>query len=178
MRKALFFLSVLVDSDVEWLIRNGAKIRLPASSILIHQGKATDSVFFVLEGELVVFTNLAPRIASLKAGEVVGEISFIDSLPPTASVKAITDSQVGAVPRPLLAAKLREDTGFASRFYRAMSMFMADRLRTTVGNLGRADAGPDAELDELDEVTPHLLDNMSMAGARFSEMQRRSWGGR
>ena len=187
MRKALYFLGILSDTDIEWIIRNGVKTRLPANTILIHQGRATDSLFFVLDGEFDVFTKMAPSIAVLKAGEIVGEISFVDSLPPTASVKARMDSLVGAIPRHLMASKLKEDTGFASRFYRAMAMFMADRLRTTVGNLGKSALEPedetydetmDPEMDDTDEVMPHLMDNISIAGARFSEMQRRSWGGR
>jgi len=114
----------------------------------------------------------------LKAGEVMGEISFVDSRPPTASVKALMDSRVGVVPRTLLTSRLKEDSGFASRFYRAMATFMADRLRTTVGNFGTGAMELDDEIEDLDEVAPHLMDNISMAGVRFSEMQRRTWGQR
>jgi len=53
---------------------------------------------------------------------------------------------------------------------------MADRLRTTVGNFGTGALELDEEIEDVDEVAPHLMDNISMAGARFSEMQRRSWG--
>jgi len=176
MRKALFFLGILSDGDVEWIIRNGAKTRVPAGTVLIRQGQATDSLYFVLDGEFEVYTNKAPRLAVLKAGEVMGEISFVDSRPPTASVKALMESQTGVVPRALLAAKLKEDMGFSSRLYRAMATFMADRLRTTVGNFGTGALELDEEIEDVDEVAPHLMDNISMAGARFSEMQRRSWG--
>jgi len=176
MRKALFFLGILSDSDIEWIIRNGSKTRVLKGSVLIHQGKPTDSLFFVLDGEFEVFTSKAPHLAVLKAGEIMGEISFVDSRPPTASVKAMMESQVGVVPRALLASKLKDDTGFSSRLYRAMATFMADRLRTTVGNFGTGALELDEEIEDLDEVAPHLMDSISMAGARFSEMQRRSWG--
>jgi signal-transduction protein with cAMP-binding, CBS, and nucleotidyltransferase domain len=176
MRKALFFLGILSDSDVEWIIRNGGKARVPAGTTLIQQGKPTDSLYFVLDGEFEVFTSKAPRLAVLKAGEVMGEISFVDSRPPTASVRATLESQVGLVPRALLAGKLKEDMGFSSRLYRAMATFMADRLRTTVGNFGTGAMELDEEIEDVDEVAPHLMDNISMAGARFSEMQRRTWG--
>jgi CRP/FNR family cyclic AMP-dependent transcriptional regulator len=177
MRKALFFLGILSDGDVEWMIRNGAKTRVPAGTALIHQGKPTDSLYFVLDGEFEVFTSKAPHLAILRAGEVMGEISFVDSRPPTASVKARMESQVGVVPRTLLAAKLKEDLGFSSRLYRAMATFMADRLRTTVGNFGTGTLELDEDIEDTDEVASHLMDNISMAGARFSEMQRRTWGG-
>jgi len=58
---------------------------------LIEQGKAADFLYFVLDGAFVVYTPTAPRIAVLKAGEVVGEISFVDSRPPVAGVRAEAD---------------------------------------------------------------------------------------
>jgi CRP-like cAMP-binding protein len=176
MRKALYFLGVLSDTDIEWIIRNGTRARVPAGAELIHQGKPTDSLYFVLDGEFEVFTAKAPHLATLKAGEVMGEISFVDSRPPTASVKATKESLVGMVPRALLTARLKEDMGFSSRLYRAIAMFMADRLRTTVGNFGTGATELDEDFEDVDEVPPHLMDNISMAGARFSEMQRRAWG--
>jgi CRP-like cAMP-binding protein len=178
MRKALFFLGILSDSDTEWIVRNGQKMLVAANTVLIHQGKPTPSLFLILDGEFEVFTTKAPQLAVLKSGEIVGEISFVDSRPPTASVKALMESHVGAVPRELLASKLKEDLGFASRFYRAMATFMADRLRTTVGNFGTGEMELDEDIEDVDEVAPHLMDNISMAGSRFSEMQRRTWGGR
>jgi CRP-like cAMP-binding protein len=176
MRKALFFLGILSDGDIEWIIRNGSKTRVQKGTVLIHQGRPIDSLYFVLDGEFEVFTAKAPHLAVLKAGEIMGEISFVDSRPPTASVKAMMESQVGMVSRPLLTSKLKEDTGFSSRLYRAMATFMADRLRTTVGNFETGASELDPEVEDIDEVAPHLMDNISMAGTRFSEMQRRSWG--
>jgi CRP-like cAMP-binding protein len=176
MRKALFFLGILSDTDIEWIIRNGSKTRVSAGTVVIHQGKPTDYLYFVLDGEFEVYTSKASRLAILKAGEVMGEISFVDSRLPTASVRAITESQVGVVARALINAKLKEDMGFGSRLYRAMATFMADRLRTTVGNFGTGAMELDEDIEDLDEVAPHLMDNISMAGSRFSEMQRRSWG--
>ena len=176
MRKALFFLGFMSDTDIEWLMRNGTKVRVPKGTTLIQQGKATDSLFFVLDGEFIVSTKTAAQVAVLKAGEVVGEISFVDSRPPTASVSAAMDSLVGSVPRRQLTSKLRDDLGFAARFYRAMATFLADRLRTTTGNLGGKDLELDEDIEDTDELAPHLLDNISLAGTRFSEMQRRAWG--
>ena len=177
MRKALIFLGILSESDIEWIILNGSRARVPKGTVLIHQGKHTDSLYFVLEGEFEVFTPKAPHLAVLRAGEVIGEISYVDSRPPTASVRATMESQVGLVPRDLLASKLNDDMGFSSRLYCAMATFMADRLRTTVGNFGTGLFELDEDGEDADDVAPHLMDSISTAGARFSEMQRRAWGG-
>ena len=39
MRKALYFLSILDDRDVDWMIRNGRKITVSPGTLLIEQGK-------------------------------------------------------------------------------------------------------------------------------------------
>jgi CRP/FNR family cyclic AMP-dependent transcriptional regulator len=177
MRKALYMLGILDDRDLDWMIRHGRKLTLEPGALLMEQGKPSDWLYFILDGTLVVSTRSAPRVAVLKAGEVVGEISFVDERPPTATVRAEAVAKVGAVPRAVLAAKLHEDVGFASRFYKSIATFLADRLRTTTGSLGVQTLELDEQIEDVDELAPHLLDNISMAGTRFAEMQRRDWGG-
>lgn len=176
MRKALYFLGILDDRDVDWMIRNGRKMTVAPGTLLIEQGKATDWLYFVLDGAFVVSTRATPRIAVLKAGEVVGEISFVDARPPVASVRAEVESMAGAIPRSALAKKLQEDVGFAARFYQSVAVFLADRLRTTTGSLGTEEPQLDESIEDTDELAPHLMANISMAGLRFAEMQRRHWG--
>ena len=176
MRKALYFLGILDDSDTEWIIRNGKKLKVTAGTVLIEQGKPTEWLYFVMDGAFMVYTNNVPRIEELKAGEVIGEISFIDSRPPTASVRAEVTCEVGAIARQALSRKLEEDVGFAARFYRSIAAFLADRLRTTVGNLGVKKPQLDEGIEDVDELAPQFLSNISMAGMRFAEMQRRAWG--
>jgi CRP-like cAMP-binding protein len=176
MRRALYFLGILDDRDVEWMMRQGRKLALAPGDVLIRQGEPSDSLYFVLDGGLVVSTATASRVAELKAGDVVGEISFVDARPPSASVKAEVATKVGAVPRAALAARLQQDVGFASRFYQSLAVFLADRLRTTTGALGASAPRLDESIEDDDELAPHLMANISMAGLRFGEMQRGRWG--
>jgi CRP/FNR family transcriptional regulator, cyclic AMP receptor protein len=178
MRKALYFLGILDDRDTDWMIRSGKKLTLKAGEQLMEQGKPTDWLYFVLDGSFIVYTRTAPRVAVLKAGEVVGEISFVDARPPTASVRAEMDSKVGAIPRELLMQRLKQDIGFAARFYQSLATYLADRLRVTTGSLGVQKLNLDENVEDVDELAPHLLSNLSMAGTRFAEMQRRDWGAR
>ena len=176
MRRALYFLGILDDLDVAWMMRHGQKMSLASGEQLIHQGTPTEWLYFVLDGRFVVYTQAAPRVAELKAGDVVGEISFVDARPPTASVRAEVESRVGAVPRAALQEKLRQDVGFAARFYQSLAVFLADRLRTTTGSLGAGELQLDEAIEDVDELAPHLMANISMAGLRFNEMQSGRWG--
>ncbi len=177
MRKALYFLGIMDDADTQWLIRHGTRRRLAPGDLLIEEGKPAEWLYFVLDGTLVVFTHGVARLAVLKAGDVVGEVSFVDSRPPSASVRAEVLSQVGAVPRTALIGKLREDIGFAARFYRSVAVFLADRLRTRTGSLGAGRLEFVENVEAEDEIPVHLLEGISTAGLRFAEMQRREWGG-
>ena len=176
MRKALFFLGILNDADVEWMIATGVKQHLNPGEVLIQEGKAATSVFLVLDGALSVIARAAgnKEVARLRSGEIVGEMSFVDSRPPSATVQAVEASSVLAIPRSDLDARLSQDAPFAARFYRAMAVFLSDRLRSTVGLLGYSSGQTlEDEASYADEIDTAVLDNVSLAGARFDLLQRR-----
>lgn len=174
MRKVLYILGQLDDLDVSWLAANGQRERFAPGDILITEGAPIDALYIVLDGRLSVAAAGGPTVADLGAGEVVGELSFVDSAPPSATVTAATPGEVLAVPRSVLSDKLETDQGFAMRFYKAMALFLADRLRGTVQRFGYGEAegglGSGTVLeDELDDT---VLDTVSVAGERFDRMLR------
>jgi CRP/FNR family cyclic AMP-dependent transcriptional regulator len=175
MRKALFFLGILNDSDIEWMIAAGSKQEVEASQVLIYEGKPVDSIFLVLAGQLSVKVNGRgdQEVARLHFGEIVGELSFVDSRPPMATVQALEKSTVLAIPRPLLRAKLAQDAPFAARFYQSLAVFLSDRLRSTVGLLGYGGNQLDDDALYADEIDTTTLGSLSIAGARFDWLQRR-----
>jgi|SRR5579871_186238 len=176
MRKALLFLGILNDADIEWLIATGAKQHLNPGEVLIQEGRPATSVFLVLEGLLSVVTEAAgnQEIATLRSGEIVGEMSFVDSRPPSATVRAAEPSSLLVIPKSSLEQRLSQDAPFAARFYRAIAVFLSDRLRSTVGLLGYGSAQITGEqANGADEIDPAVLDNVSLAGSRFDFLQRR-----
>lgn len=176
LKKVLCMLGILNDEDVEWIVTTGTRRKIPIGTPIICEGQHNEALFFVLGGEFsVTSVKASGEIARLHSGEVVGEVSFVDSRPPSATVTAKLDSVVGAVPMEALQRKLEDDLGFASRFYKAMAVTLADRLRAASSLGCRPAAGVEMD-DSDDEIAPELLDAISMAGNRFADMQRRSWG--
>ena len=170
MRKALYFLGILSDSDIDWLVAAGNRRDVSAGTTLIEEGQPLDSVFLVIDGAFAVRTRAlgGREIARLMSGEVMGEMSFVDQAPPSATVLSIENSFVLDIPRRRLNSKLSQDPAFAARFYRALAMFLAARLRATNSAVaGRAADDDDADMDF------DTLDNVSVAGARFDWIQRR-----
>ena len=176
MRKALYILGQLSDHDIEWMIEHGRRQDLPLGHVLIQQGEATANIYLTLAGFVsVVDEKMGGQVlARLGSGEIVGEMSFIDAQPPSATVVAAEDASVLALPRTALQRRLDEHPDFAARFYRALAIFLSDRLRATVSKLGYGDK---ESLDEKsmqdDELDLNVLDTVHMAGNRFDMILKR-----
>lgn len=174
MRKVLFIFSVLSDSDVEWLAQSGERMHLDAGSVLIPVGSRVDYIYFVLDGRLVVKTRKGDAFANLESGEIIGEMSLVDPAPTTVSVEVVNDATVLRISDQQVRQKLADDLGFAARFYRALCVFMADRMRQTTQRFGYGKASDDK--NARDELNDDLLDNVHLAGARFDRMLKRLAG--
>ena len=154
MRKALYILSDLDDDDIIWMAREGEVRRIGPGETLIQAGDPVTHLYFVVEGALEVVSRAGARLADLGLGEVVGEMSFVEKRLPDTSVRALAPTTLLAIPRDKMLAAFDGDNGLAMRFYRALAVFLSDRLRATSSE-------DDGELDE------GLLDNLQQAGERF-----------
>ena len=174
MRKVLFIFSVLSDGDVEWLAKAGEHVHVGEGAVLIPLGSRIDSLYFVLDGRLAIRTRAGDPIAMLESGEIIGEMSLVDPAPTAVSVDVAADATLLRIPDAVLRDKLAEDPQFAARFYRALCVFLADRLRQTTQRMGYGAATDDA--NAKDELNEDLLDNVHLAGARFDRMLKRLAG--
>ncbi len=172
MRKAMYLMGVLDDSDIAWMAERGAVKNLSPGTVLIQEGRPAEHLFLLLDGRFSVSVG-GKEIARLFSGELIGEISFVDSRPPSASVVSSGKCNVLAIPRVELQDKLDRDFKFASHFYRAIAVFLAERLRVTTGRLGYGSAQQDNEADDADEITDDLMDSTSIAVVRFDALLKR-----
>jgi len=180
MRKVLFLFGQIGDQDIEWMLQVGRKETVPRGQVLIRERHAFDAVYIVLDGAFsVTVSALEDReVNRLGCGEVVGEMSFVDARPPSATVTALENSTVFAIPRSHLAERLEQDMAFAAHFYRAICLFLSDRLRSSETPMGY-DSGQelDADVEYQDELNPGVLDNIHLAGSRFDAMLKRLMSG-
>ncbi len=174
MRKVLFIFSVLTDGDVEWLASAGERIHVEPGTVLIPAGTRIEYLYFVLDGRLAVKTRAGDPIATLESGEILGEMSLVDPAPTAVSVEAVSEATLLRLSDAAVRDKLAADLGFASRFYRALCVFMAHRLRETTTRVGYGKASE--EKNARDELNEDLLDTVHLAGARFERMLKRLTG--
>ena len=171
MRKVLYILGQLNDSDIEWLATHGRRRPVADGEAIVHEGRPIDALLITLTGQFRVTLGDGREVALLGAGEVVGEIAFVDAAPPSATVAALGPAAILALPKSVLQQRLISDAPFAARFYRALAIFLADRLRTTTRRLGYgANGGLDTEAMLEGELDSGVLDTLSQAGNRFTRL--------
>ena len=87
-----------VRNDVlELILEQAAERSLAAGEVLFTEGDLGETMYLLESGELEVFRrrqNADYLISRLHVGDCVGEMSFVDLGPRSASVVAATDAQV------------------------------------------------------------------------------------
>ena len=139
------FRSQLAPAARERLLAAGVATRLARGEHLIRRGEEGGDVYVVESGTLeVVDDRFRPEVIldHLTAGDVVGDMSFVDRAPRSADIRAATDATCRRFERDALGELLDRDVEVGSAFYRALVGQMASRNREIVttaalGALGR-----------------------------------------
>ncbi|BAZ52085.1 cyclic nucleotide-binding protein [Nostoc sp. NIES-4103] len=195
VKDVLFLLGELHDSDIDWMMAYGKVQKIPAHTILIREQGPVDALYILLNGSMSLSVCLNERnplarafaaiegseiigreLAKLSKGEIIGETPFINGRLPSMTVKAMEDSVVLSISRQQLAAKLQQDVGFASRFYRVIAILLSQRLQGMLSRLGYGrrvysqglPLAKDVEYE--DELNDSVLDGVAIAGRRFDWM--------
>lgn len=178
MSKVLVILGELSDRDIDWMIANGKRTQVKVGTTIITEGKPLEALYIVLDGTLSVFASSLgnKQIGTIIAGEVLGEMSFVDGRLPSASVIAQEECLILSISRRLLTEKLEQDVLFSLRFYRAITKFLSSRLRGTVKRLGEEtnDLVYQQPQDEL--PISQTLENADLAQSRFKSLLQRLKG--
>ena len=77
-------------------------VKLAPNEILVKEGENSHSMFWVQSGQLVVTKKRGAEeitLGHIYSGELVGELSFLDSEPRSATVKAVTECELLQIPQ-------------------------------------------------------------------------------
>ena len=90
--------SIVPDLDV--LASGARRIELRRGEVLIRQGEAADSLYFVVSGRLTAHVDGNPQpIGEIAQGQTVGEVGFFAGDRRGATVKALRDTSLLAITR-------------------------------------------------------------------------------
>ena len=139
IQSGLTLLSELNDADLEWFLSAGKREKVPANAVVVGEGTQVHSLYLVMQGLLSVY--LASRgshlLATLGAGQIFGEMSYLEDRPASATVRTLEDSELITIARADLNARLQSNPDFCGRFYKTLAKVTSRRLREMVGSVGR-----------------------------------------
>ncbi len=129
-----FLHSLTVDERAECLERGSLRARA-AGEMLVQADAPFSSLSVILSGSADVRRRDGVVLATLGAGDVVGEMSFLNGRPRTADVAAMTDAEVLLITREFLERLTRGAPAVAARLLMNLSMYLVDRLQNTTQGL-------------------------------------------
>lgn len=137
MHTALGLLNELAEEDIDWIFRAGSERHVSANTVVVSEDQPLTYVFIVLEGlfGVRVASITDAEMGRLGAGEIIGDISFLENSLPSASVVALENSLLLEIPTGVLAERLRVMPFFAAQFYRALAILNSRRMRERVSSL-------------------------------------------
>jgi CRP/FNR family cyclic AMP-dependent transcriptional regulator len=126
------------------------RVRAQPGQILIQEGTISDWMMLVLSGTVDVTKRSArgtpSRLAVIKSGASVGEMSMLDGAPRNATCSALEEVEAGVLTRLAIERLIREHPAVGAKLLVKLTQLLAQRLRNTSNELVRARAGaaPDA----------------------------------
>lgn len=105
------------------------EIQIAKDDYLIREGEESSHMFYLQKGSLAVFKKKGGgemvQIGTIYSGEVVGEMSFLDKEPRSATVKAVTDCVLMEIPSEQYEKLFKS----LPNWYKALVRTLLDRLR-------------------------------------------------
>jgi CRP-like cAMP-binding protein len=125
----------------------GVMLRVHAQpgQILIHEGAIGDWMMLLLSGTVDV-TRRSPqgapsRLAVIKSGASVGEMSMLDGEPRFATCSALEEVEAGVLTRLAIEQLIHEHPAVGAKLLVKLTQLLAQRLRNTSNQLVKARAG-------------------------------------
>lgn len=129
-----------------------------AGDLIFAEGDDSREMFVVVEGSVEIFKATARgevKLARLERGEFLGEMSLLESLPRSASVRALTHVKLLAIQPGGFLLKIRRDPTFAFEIMQSLSR----RIRVTNNSLMQAVTSGETSVDKIKSI---------MSGGEFS----------
>lgn len=110
-------------------------LRARAGQALITEGEVGDWMLLLLGGTVDVTkrseSGEVSRLAVIKQGAAVGEMSMLDAAPRYATCTALEDVQAGVLPRAVIARLIQDHPAIGAKLLVKLTQLLAQRLRNT-----------------------------------------------
>ena len=123
----------LTANDWALIADKASRVRFKKGDFLIERGKRANGVYLLLKGTAKVQIPSQPAQPGIGAGEVCGEMSFLEDAPASANVIAQDEVEAYHLDRPALQTLFELFPHLGSRFYRSLATNLSRRLRELIG---------------------------------------------
>ncbi len=109
----------------------GERQEIKAGELIFKEGEFGEVAFLVVSGEVEIFRSSGNQervLATVGLGEIIGEMSLIDSQARVASARALSDTQVSLISRQSLQQRL-DRLEENDRVLRRLIGVLVDRVR-------------------------------------------------
>ncbi len=139
-RQTAALLEDLTPEEADTLGRRMPTVRARPGQILIAQGEVGEWMLLLLSGTVDVVrrseqTGESSRLAVVKEGASIGEMSMLDSAPRYASCIAIEDVRAGVLTRATIADLIHAHPAIGAKILVKLTQLLAQRLRNTSNRL-------------------------------------------
>ena len=124
---------------------NGVVERYADGEIIVREGDAGREMYVIRQGQVEVTKSLGGNnvvLATLERGSFFGEMSLLESLPRSATVRAKGDTELLVIDPGALLLKIRRDPTFAFEMLQHMSRRIRDLDDQLMAVLDDANASP------------------------------------
>jgi CRP-like cAMP-binding protein len=132
LRAAQNRLEYLTANDWALIMDKAARQSFAKGDELLQIGKQNPNIFFMVKGSASVLSARRWQIASVRAGEVLGEMAFLEGTNASASVVADESVEAYAVSWETLHDLFNLYPHMGSRFYRSIAVSLSRRLRKQI----------------------------------------------
>ena len=131
----------LSDAEADALGALMPLVRAQPGQVMIREGDLGDWMLLILSGTVDVTKTSEQdgisRLAVIKQGAAVGEMSMLDAAPRYASCTAIEEVQAGVLTRATIAHLIQEHPKVGAKLLVKLTQLLAQRLRNTSNQLVR-----------------------------------------
>jgi CRP-like cAMP-binding protein len=123
-----------VPDELTALRRSMIASRFAPGDVILEEGNANRALHILKGGRIRVTRRVQDRevsLCDLLEGQTFGELSIIEDGVASATLRAVTDSEVFSMPMQTLATFLREHPNAAANFWRAIAVDLRRRLLQT-----------------------------------------------
>jgi CRP-like cAMP-binding protein len=123
----------LTANDWALVADKATRMKFKAGEAIVQRGRRTHGLYLLLKGTASVQIPSQGTTPAIGAGQVCGEISFLDDLPATANVVAQEAVEAFYLDRATLQTLFELFPHLGSRFYHSLAASLSRRLRELIG---------------------------------------------